>query len=75
MMSHNTSVRGRLHSLRFGGDGSTKEIHLGLQETERRMELIRKFLSSRTRPMMMNNQLHDTFFPISLISQFTPVGP
>lgn len=74
IMSHNTSVRGQLLSLRFGGDGSTKEIHLGLQGTEWRM-LIEKFLSSTTGSMMMKHQLDcSLFFPISLISQFTPIG-
>lgn len=34
MMSHSTSVRGRLGTLRFGGHGPTEEIHLGLQDTE-----------------------------------------
>lgn len=76
MMSHPTSVRGQLFSRRFGGDGSTEEIHLGLQGTEWRVELIEKFLSSTTGSMMMNHQLDCSLFflPISLISQFGPVA-
>lgn len=68
VMSHGTSVRGWLRSLRFGGDGSTEEIHLGLQDTERRIELIRKYLSLRTRSVMMNNQAADTRFPLASFS-------
>lgn len=62
MMSHNTSVRGQRLSLRFGGDGSTEEIHLGLQRTEWRVELIEKFLSSTTGSMMMKHQLDCSLF-------------
>lgn len=65
VMSHGTSVSGWLRSLRFGDDGSTEEIHLRLQDTQRRIELIRKYLSSRTRSMMMNNQPADTCFPLA----------
>lgn len=72
-MSRGTSVRGWLRSLRFGGDGSTKEIHLGLQDTQRRIELIGTYLSSRTRSMMMNNQAADMSFPLASFPSLLPL--